>query len=290
MGTLRFSPAVLLFMAPAFVLYGVFFIWPFARTLYYSLFEWNGFSDPRFVGLDNYAELTRDELFLRGVGRAALWAALAVLLKVGSALVLAAMLRVPMPGSRLFTTAFFVPVVISSAAISLLFTLIYDLDVGLLNALLRAVGLASWTRSWLGDENTALLAVIAVPVWHTIGYFLVILLAAMHGVPKELYESAELDGAGRWMVFSRITVPMIWTTLQVCIVLAITAAFKSFDYVFVMTRGGPGTSTQVPATYMYETIFIGLKFGYGTAIATAIFLIGLVTTVAFRRLTRPRSH
>lgn len=290
MGTLRFSPAVLLFMAPAFVLYGVFFIWPFARTIYYSLFEWNGFSDPRFVGLANYAELIRDELFLRGVGRAALWAALAVLLKVGSALILAAMLRVPIAGSRLFTTAFFVPVVISSAAISLLFTLIYDLDVGLLNALLKAVGLANWTRSWLGDENTALLAVIAVPVWHTIGYFLVILLAAMHGVPKELYESAELDGAGRWMVFSRITVPMIWTTLQVCIVLAITAAFKSFDYVFVMTRGGPGTSTQVPATLMYETIFVGLKFGYGTTIATAIFLIGLVTTVTFRRLTRPRAH
>lgn len=289
MGTLRFSPAVLLLMAPAFALYGLFFILPFVRTVYYSFFDWNGFSDPAFVGPANYAELIGDELFLRGVARAALWAALAVLLKVGSALVLAAMLRVPIAGSRIFTTAFFVPVVISSAAISLMFTLIYDLDAGLLNALLRAVGLASWTRSWLGDEATALLAVIAVPVWHTIGYFLVILLAAMQGVPKELYESAALDGAGRWIVFSRITVPMIWTTLQVCVVLAITAAFKSFDYVFVMTRGGPGTSTQVPATYMYETIFIGLKFGYGTAIAIAIFLIGLVSTVVFRRLTRLRS-
>jgi raffinose/stachyose/melibiose transport system permease protein len=290
MGTLRFRPSVLLFMLPAFALYGVFFVFPFVRTLYFSFFEWNGFSEPLFVGLANYAELLHDELFLRGVGRAALWALLAVLLKVGSALMLASMLRVPIPGSRFFTTAFFVPVVISSAAISLMFTLIYDLDVGLLNSLLRGIGLASWTRSWLGDENTALLAVIAVPVWHTIGYFLVILLAAMQGVPKELYESAEIDGAGRWAIFSRITVPMVWATLQVCVVLAITAAFKSFDYVFVMTRGGPGTSTQVPATYMYETIFVGLKFGYGTTIATAIFLIGLVTTITVRRLTRSRMH
>ena len=290
MGTLRFSPRVLLFMLPALALYGVFFVLPFLRTLYYSVFDWNGFSEPSFVGLANYAELLQDELFLRGVGRAALWAALAVLLKVGSALVLASMLRVPIPGSRFFTTAFFVPVVISSAAISLMFTLIYDLDVGLLNSLLRSIGLAAWTRSWLGDENTALLAVIAVPVWHTIGYFLVILLAAMQGVPKELYESAEIDGAGSWTIFSRITVPMVWGTLQVCVVLAITAAFKSFDYVFVMTRGGPGTSTQVPATYMFETIFVGLKFGYGTTIATAIFVIGLVTTIVFRRLTRSKLH
>ncbi len=290
MGTLRFRPSVLLFMLPAFALYGVFFVVPFLRTLYYSFFDWNGFSEPVFIGLANYAELAQDELFLRGVGRAALWALLAVVLKVGSALVLASMLRVPIPGSRFFTTAFFVPVVISSAAISLLFTLIYDLDVGLLNSLLRRIGLVSWTRSWLGDENTALLAVIAVPVWHTIGYFLVILLAAMQGVPKELYESAEIDGAGRWAIFSRITVPMVWSTLQVCVVLAITAAFKSFDYVFVMTRGGPGTTTQVPATYMYETIFVGLKFGYGTTIATAIFLIGLVTTIMVRRLTRSRIH
>ncbi len=290
MGTLRFRSSVLLFMLPAFALYGVFFVVPFVRTLYYSFFDWNGMSDPVFAGLGNYAELVQDELFLRGVGRAALWALLAVLLKVGSALVLASMLRVPIPGSRLFTTAFFVPVVISSAAISLMFTLIYDLDVGLLNSFLRSVGLASWTRSWLGDENTALLAVIAVPVWHTIGYFLVILLAAMQGIPKELYESAEIDGAGRWATFSRITVPMVWAALQVCIVLAITAAFKSFDYVFVMTRGGPGTSTQVPATYMYETIFVGLKFGYGTAIATAIFVIGLVTTIVFRRLTNFRVY
>lgn len=290
MGTLRFRSGILVFMIPAFVLYGIFFVVPFFRTIYFSFFNWNGFSTPEFIGFGNYAQILDDALLLVGFGRVALWALLAVLLKVGSALVLASLLRIPMRGSRFFTASFFVPVVMSSAAIGLLFTLIYDLDAGLLNLLLRQIGLASWTRSWLGDEKTALLAVIAVPVWHTIGYFFVILLAAIQGISRELFEAAEVDGAGRWMTFSRITVPLVWPVLQVCIVLAITAALKSFDYVFVMTRGGPGTATHVPATYMYETIFVGLKFGYGTAIATVIFLVGLVTTISFRRLTRPREY
>lgn len=286
MGALRFRPAVLLFALPAAALYAVFFITPFVWTLYYSFHDWNGFSPPSFIGLRNYVELSNDELFVKGLGRVGLWALLSVMFKVGTALVLAALLRRQLRGSSLFTTAFFVPVVISSAAISLLFTLVYDLDAGLLNAVLRAVGLGFLARPWLADENTALLAVIAVPVWHTIGYFFVILLAAIHGVPKELYEAVEIDGARGWTTFSRITVPLIWPVLSVCIVLAITAALKSFDYVFVLTRGGPGTATQVPATHLYDTIFVGLRFGYGSAMATAIFVIGLLATLAMRRVTR----
>lgn len=286
MGRLRFSPAVAALMLPAFVLYAVFFLVPFIRTVYYSFFDWNGLEDPIFIGLGNYVHLAHDALFRTGVGRVALWAVAAVFLKVGSALILASMLRVPIPGSRFFTAAFFVPVVISSAAISLMFTLLYDLDIGPINAVLRAAGLGWLARSWLGDEDTALYAVIAVPVWHTIGYFFVILLAAMQNVPKEIYEAARIDGANARVTFARITVPMIWPVLQVCAVLAITAALKSFDYVFVMTKGGPGTATQVPATQLYETIFVGLQVGYGTAMAASVFLIGLFTTVVFRYLTR----
>lgn len=286
MGSLPFRFSILLFLAPAFLLYAVFFVTPFLWTLFYSFHDWNGFATPEFAGLSNYAQLAQDDLFLAGVGRVGLWAVLAIIFKVGAALILASLLREKISGSGVFITAFFIPVVISSAAISLLFTLIYDLDAGLLNTALRAVGLQDWTRNWLGDPDTALLSVIAVPVWHTIGYFFIILLAAMHGIPRDLYEAAEIDGANRWTVFSRITVPMVWPVLSVCIVLAITGALKSFDYVFVLTRGGPGTATQVPATYLYETIFVGLRYGYGTAMATAIFVIGLVSTLVVRRLMR----
>jgi raffinose/stachyose/melibiose transport system permease protein len=286
MGRLRFSPSVLLFMAPAVALYGLFFVVPFARTLYDSLFEWNGIGQATFIGFRNYVELASDALFVTGVFRVGLWAALAVVFKVGTALVLAAMLRVPIRGARFFTGAFFVPVVISSAAISLLFTLLYDADVGLLNALLRVVGLGGLARNWLGEQDTALLAVIAVPIWHAIGYFFVILLAALRNIPNDMYEAARIDGAGARVTFFSITLPGVWPVLQICVVLAITAALKSFDYVFVMTRGGPGTATEVPATYMYKTIFSNLQFGYGTAMATTIFALALAATLLVRRLTR----
>ncbi len=286
MGTLRFRPAVLLFMLPAFVLYGVFFLLPFGRTVLASLYEWNGMDEAVFVGLGNYAELGRDALFRTGFARVGLWAAAAVLLKVGIALLLASALRERIAGSRFFEAAFFVPVVISSAAISLLFTLLYDPDIGLLNAALRAIGLGDYARAWLADRNTALYAVIAVPIWHTIGYFFVILLAAQRDIPRELYEAARIDGAGARVTFTHITVPSLVPVLTVCAVLAVTAALKSFDYVFVMTRGGPGTATEVPVTTMYKTIFVNLQIGYGTAMATIIFVVALVATLAIRRLTR----
>ena len=289
MGNLRFQWQVILFILPALVLYGVFFIIPFGRTIYFSVHQWNGFSDATFVGLANYTRLLGDELYRAGVGRVLIWAFFAVLLKVGFALILANILRQPLPGHRFFTTAFFIPVVISSAAISLLFTLLYDNDAGLVNVFLRAIGLGGLATTWLANADTALYALIAVPIWHTVGYFFIILLAAIQNVPRDYYEVARLEGASSWQVFRHVTVPSIWPTMQVCIVLAITGAFKSFDYVFVMTRGGPGTATQVPATYMYDTIFMGLEFGYGTAIATSIFLLGLVATLVVRRLTMGRA-
>jgi raffinose/stachyose/melibiose transport system permease protein len=285
MGNLQFRWSVVLFILPAMALYGVFFLVPFGRTLYFSLHQWNGFSTARFVGLDNYVRLIGDQLYHDGLGRIFIWAMFAVVLKVGFALILANMLRVRIPGYSFFTTAFFVPVVISSAAISLLFVLLYDQDAGLLNTLLRMVGLGGLARPWLADSDTALYALIAVPIWHTVGYFFIILLAAIQNVPKDFYEVARIEGASGWQTFHFVTVPTLWPTLQVCIVLAITGAFKSFDYVFVMTRGGPGTATQVPATYMYDTIFVGLEFGYGSAIAISIFVLGLLATLLVRRLT-----
>lgn len=285
MGTLKFRWQALLFMVPAMLLYSVFFIYPFLRTIIYSFMEWNGFSAPVFVGFKNYVRLWADDIYMAGLSRVALWAALALMFKVGTALILANLLRVRIPGHGFFTTAFFIPVVISSAAISLLFTLLYDNEAGLVNGVLRIIGMGQYATSWLSNASTALLAVIAVPVWHTTGYFFVILLAAIQGIPRDLYDAARIDGARGWTLFTNITIPSIMPALQVCIVLAISGALKSFDYIFVMTRGGPGSATQVPATHMYDTIFMMLQFGYGTAIATSIFVLGLIATLIVRKLT-----
>ncbi len=285
MGRLRLRPNTLLLLLPAFVLYTIFFLYPFVRTMYYSFFSWNGMSPAVFRGLDNFTHLLTDSLFQASMVRVIIWAILAIIFKVGSALVLAAVLRKPITGSRFYTSVFFVPVVISAAAMSLMFGLLYDLDTGPFNVILRAVGLGSLARNWLGDEHTAFLAVIIVPIFHTIGYFFVILLAGLHDISEEIYEAAEIDGAGAWRLFTRVTVPLLWPILQICIVLAINGALQSFDYVFILTGGGPGSATQVPATYMYQRIFVGLQWGYGSAIALVIFLFSLVVTLVIRRLT-----
>jgi len=284
-GTLKFRPTILLFMLPAFVLYTIFFVVPFIRTFYYSFFSWNGMSQATFLGLANYVRLANDELFIAGAARVIVWAIASIILKVGGALVLAAMLRKRIRGSDFYTSVFFLPVVISAAAISLMFALLYDLDTGPFNVLLRGIGLGELARNWLGDEKTAFWAVIAVPIFHTIGYFFVILLAGLHDISEEIYEAAAMDGAGSLKLFTHITVPLIWPILQICIVLATTGAIKAFDYVFILTAGGPGNATQVPATYMYQTIFVGLKYGYGTALAFTIFLFTLGVTLLIRRLT-----
>ncbi|TBL71592.1 carbohydrate ABC transporter permease [Paenibacillus thalictri] len=285
MGQLKYRHVIVLYLLPALALYCTFFIVPFLKTFYYSFFDWNGFGKITYVGIKNYVNLASDPTFIGGIGKVLIWALLAILLKVGSGLVLASMLRRPVRGSKFFSSAFFMPVVISTAAIALMFTLIYDLDAGLLNSVLRQIGLGQLARTWLGDKTTAFYAVIAAPIWHTIGYFFIILLAGMQNISEEIYESATIDGATAWVLFTRITVPLVWPILQICIILAITGAIKNFDYVFIMTKGGPGTSTQVPATYMYDTIFVSLKYGYGTAIAFAIFLFSFIVTVLFRKLT-----
>ena len=285
MGSLRYKHTLLFFLIPSLAFYFVFFGIPFLRTAYISLFNWNGLSAPKFLGLKNYLDLFKDHLFSVGFGRITIWAILSVLIKVGLALILANLLRTKIRGSGFFTSVIFIPVVISASAISLMFILIYDLDIGALNVFLRMIGLESLTHSWLGDSATAFYAVIAVPLFHGIGYFFVILLAGIQGVPESLYEAAKVDGANALQLFFRVTIPSIWPVIQICVILAITGALKSFDYIYVMTKGGPGNATQVPATYLYEVTFVGGKFGYGSALAIMIFLFGVVATILFKKFS-----
>ena len=284
MGILKFRPVLVFYIIPAFLVYTAFFIVPFMQTVYYSFFNWDGFNTPKFVGIKNYITVFRDDLFVTGIGRVLLWALLAIIFKVGISLLLANLLRKKTVGYNLFRTAYFVPVVISSAAMCLIFTLVYDKDIGLLNAMLRGAGLSPLAKSWLSNPSTAFYAVIAVQIFAGIGFLFLIVLAALGDVPHELYEAAEIDGAGAWTTFWRITLPMLWPVVQGCIILAVTSSLKSFDYIFILTGGGPGTATEVPATQMYKTIFSGLQYGLGSCMAVVIFLLALIISVLTRKL------
>jgi raffinose/stachyose/melibiose transport system permease protein len=278
MGAMKFRPWLLLLLAPAALLYLVLFVYPFFQTFISSFTSWDGITAPVFVGLANYVALFNDSVLMAGIVRVLIWAALAVIVKVGLGLVFAAMLKDRIRGYKFFTSVFFFPVVISSSAMSLIFALMYDKDIGIINQTLRAVGLGFLQQSWLSNPSTAFFAAITVPIYQDIGFFMIIFLAALQDIPSEYYESAKIDGANAFQIFFRVTVPLSLGSLRVCVILAITSAFKTFDYIFLLTAGGPGTSSQVPATWMYQQTFQAFKYGYGDAIAMLIFALSIAVS------------
>lgn len=283
MGNLRYRKRILLFIMPALFLYILFFIYPFFQTFFYSFTDWDGFTDASLVGVANFQKILGDEVYRTAVIRIFIWAILSIIMKVGTALVIAYVLRKGGKGASFFRTVVFLPYVISSSAMCLMFSVMYDKEIGLINILLRGIRLDSVTRYWLVDEKTVFYAVIFIPIYQAIGYFFVILFAAMKDVPEDLYEAGRLDGTTPLTEFTKITIPYIWPTLVVCIVLAINGAFQNFDYIFIMTGGGPGHASEVPATYMYKSIFVNGQYGYGSAAALILFVITLVVTSLSRK-------
>jgi raffinose/stachyose/melibiose transport system permease protein len=288
MGQLKFHRLIILFLLPALTLYGLFFAYPFVQTAVKSMTTWDGFGTPQFVGLGNFVELLRDKIFVAGMKRVGIWAVLSIIFKVGTAFVLAVMLRKPIPGARFFRALIFLPFVLSAASVSLMFIVMYDKDIGLFNQILRVVGLGKIARPWLADENFAFYAVIAVPIWQAIGYFFIIFLAAIQDIPEELYEAGIIDGAGALNSFYHITIPLMWPVLQAGFIMAINGALQNFDYVFIMTNGGPASASEVPATYMYRSLFYMMRYGYGTAIAVSIFLTTFLLAVIIRQFLKTR--
>jgi len=282
-GTIKFSKGVLLFLLPALTLYALFFIYPFIQTTYFSFTDWNGFTPAAWIGIKNYKTILADIVFQESIGRIFIWAFLSIVFKVGTALVIAYVLRKNFKGMNFFRTTVFLPYVISSSAMCLMFTIMYDKETGLVNMALRALGLGSHTAYWLSNPETAFYAVIFIPIYQAVGYFFVILFAAIKDIPEDLFEAGKIDGTNSFTEFIYITLPGIWPTLVVCLVLAINGAFQNFDYIFIMTYGGPGHASEVPATYMYKSIFAESLYGYGSATAMIIFVITLTVATTVRK-------
>lgn len=283
MGTLKCNKRVLLFLVPALALYCVFFIYPFLQTAIYSFTDWDGFAAPSWIGIDNFRTILKDEVFKDSIFRIFIWAVLSIVIKVGMALVIAYVLTNAIRGIRFFRSVVFLPYIISASAMCLMFTIMYDKDMGLVNMLLRVLGLGNYTNYWLSDPNTAFYAVILIPIYQAVGYFFVILFAAMKDIPEDLYEAGKMDGTNSFTQFILITLPTIWPTLVVCIILAINGAFQNFDYIFIMTYGGPGHASEVPATYMYKSIFVNGEYGYGSAAALLLFILTMAVTSGVRK-------
>ncbi|MBO0600490.1 sugar ABC transporter permease [Sporosarcina sp. E16_3] len=283
------TKSALFYILPAFLLILTFVFIPIIFNLYYSFYSWSAFNmDGVFVGLKYYIKLFKDPVFYIALKNNSLFAIISILVQVGGGLVIAAVLedKVIRRWQPVFRTIFFIPSVISIAVVGLLWQLLYNPDIGLINEALRAIGQSELAHAWLGDSKTAIYAIVAMSQWQYTGYIVMLFLIAMHKVPGEFYEAATIDGANRIQTFFHITIPQIREMILVGSMITVIGAFKVFDEVYIMTFGGPGRSTEVLGTMLYRAAFRNDEMGYASAIATAIFLITLGLSLLQMRLAK----
>lgn len=279
---------ILGFLLPAAALYGVFFLWPMAQAFYISLFRWRGVSANReWVGLANFRTLLGDDpIFWSSLWHNAVFLAASLVIVIPAAMFFAVALSGRVRGAGTFRAIFLFPNMISVAAVAVLWAFVYHPTFGLLNSLVKSVGLQRWAVGWLGEPSTALYAVIAASIWYTLGFYIVLLLAGVQNIPRTFYEAAWIDGAGGWQSFRHITIPLVWEILKLGIIYLVIHTLNVFGLVWVMTEGGPSNHTDTLLTYLYRQAFINSNFGYATAIAVVVFVVILAVSLVLIRLMR----
>jgi multiple sugar transport system permease protein len=282
------SRAGLLFVAPGFVLFAALIIYPMVRAFQMSLYDWNvvAGSASKYTGLANYIKAYHDPVFWRALINSAVYMCFTVPPQIVLGLAVAMLLNSKAPARAVYRVLFYLPVVTSWVVVSLLFQYLFA-DNGLVNWMLHDVThVTSTPVPWLAARWTGLVAVSALGVWKGIGWSMMIFLAALQGVPKELEEAAAVDGAGPWQRFKAVTLPAVRPATIFVTIMLVIGGFNVFTSVLLVTGGGPADSTQVLLTYMYQQAFKYLDFGYGSAIAVVltalVFVISMIQLRIFR--------
>jgi raffinose/stachyose/melibiose transport system permease protein len=281
-----------LFVLPAIILLVVFVYGPAVENVIYSFYAWSSMSpDWRFVGFGNYGELFSNPIFWTALLNNIIYAVVSVVFQVAVALGLAAVLEAGVFGPHLrsfFRTTLFLPSILPVTVVGLLWQLIYQPTIGLIDQLLYSSGLETLSHVWLGEEQTALIAVVMVSQWQWTGYMMALFMVAISAIPRDLYEALELEGAGKLQTFRHLTVPGVRESTLIFTIITIFGAFKVFDIVWVMTAGGPNHASEVLGTHMYRSAFRDDVVGYASAVATVIFF--LTISVGYVQLKLQRDH
>jgi len=275
------------FTLPSLLLTLALGIYPIFWAIRYMFYEYAGYGTPKFVGLYNFERLYHDERFWNAVTNTLVYAGGKLLVTLPLSLLLAVLLNRRMRGAGLFKTIFFMPTVLSASVMSIVFYVIFNSYNGMLNQLLQQLG---WSRGveWLG-ANYAMLTMILIAIWGAVGNYMLLFLAGLQGIPRDIYESASIDGARPAQQFFYITIPMLGPVLQMVMLLAITVSLKGYESIMVLTQGGPFGKTDVMFLYVYKMFFPVAsttaevqQFGYGSAVGfAAALLIGAVTLIYF---------
>jgi raffinose/stachyose/melibiose transport system permease protein len=279
----KWAPIIL--VGPSLAIFTYFVVVSIGYTVYYSLTKWNALTKPLFIGLKNYVDLLKSADFKIVMQNTVTGLVLALIIQVGLGLLFAYLIFRTRRVFRLYRALVFLPVVLSPAAVALMFTLVFNADVGPLTSILKSVGLASLTRNWLADKNVVFYAVLTPMIYQYIGLYVVILLAGMQSIPDDVIQSALIDGASSFRTFRSIVIPMQWDIIFICITMITSGSFKAFEHSYIMTWGGPGVRSAFLGVFMYNKTFLGAQFGVGSAIAMVILVATLVITLVFRTIT-----
>jgi raffinose/stachyose/melibiose transport system permease protein len=272
------------FALPALIVYFVFLVYPALSSLWFSFTDWDGLSATyNVVGLDNYLNMPKDPVVIQAVINNIIWTVVTITVPVIIGLLLAILLNGKVRGKPVLRLIFYTPAVLPLVAVASIWGWLYNPQYGAINAALRVVGLDFLAQPWLGQDSTALAAVMVPAIWLRVGFPMLLYLAALQGINADMYEAATVDGATRWQQFWFITMPSLKPAHYIVIALSLIDSFKVFDLVYAMTYGGPGTATQVMGTWMYFNVFQYYQAGYGTAIAVVITVVAIAVSIPYVR-------
>lgn len=269
-----------IFVAPMLIGVTVLTIFPILASIFLSFTDWNfitGLKGFNFIGLENFKNLFKDSIFLKSLTNNII-VLLVVPIGLFISLILAVIINKNVYFKDFFKVIYFMPYISSVVAVAIVFQVLFHPTLGPINQLLMSMGIEDPPK-WIADTSFALPSVMIILIWTHIGFQLIIYLAGLQNIPKELYEAAEMDGATSWYMFKKITVPLVSPTTFLLLVTGLISSFKVFDLILVLTNGGPAHSTTLPVVYLYQQAFVELKTGYASTIALVLFVLILLITV-----------
>ncbi|MFW5988007.1 MAG: carbohydrate ABC transporter permease [bacterium] len=275
-----------LFLAPAVFFCFLYLVSPVPLSAFYSFFDWEGMGKMTFVGWENWINLFHDKIFWSAVANNFKLVGISLIIQIPIGIILAVLLTRKIKGTDFFKTIYFIPMLISSVAVAVMWRYIFDPNFGLLNSLFTRIGLEGWALSWLGNPDIAFYSA-SVPIqWRFIPLYMIIFMAGISGIPDQLYEAAKIDGATPWQSFWHITIPLLRSTIINAAVLVIVGSLKYFAIIFALTGGGPNHASELMATYLYQKAFTEMNMGYGSAVSVALFLIAFIVSLVFLGVTK----
>jgi raffinose/stachyose/melibiose transport system permease protein len=271
----------IIMIMPAVILFTVFFLAPIFISVYYSFTDFSGIGAAKFIGFKNYQVLLKDKFFFVALKNTFIILIGITITILPLSFIVALLLEKPFRGSGVVQSMIFAPNVIAPILVGLIWLFILDPKMGMINAILRSIGLSDYQQQWIGGKTLTPYSVAFVYLWQVLGFYTTINMAGLRSIPADIYEAAEIDGANYFQRIRKITIPMMKNTIVINTILIITGGFKIFETVKQLTNGGPNHMSDVLVTYMYDTTFTSSRYGYGMAVATVSFVLCLIFSIIY---------